>query len=54
MAAHHSVAQVLELRKALEQITDERYANNVSLASIIAGQRAARVPSEVPVGRKTA
>jgi integrase len=53
MTAHYSVAQVLEIRQALELITDERHANNVSLASIIAAQRA-RVPAEVPARRKTA
>jgi len=34
-------AQVLEIRAALELITDERHANNVSLASIIAQRRGA-------------
>jgi integrase len=47
MTAHSSVAQVAEIRQALELITGERNANNVSLASIIAQQRA-RVPGEVP------
>jgi integrase len=47
MTAHYSVAQVLEIRGALELITDERQENNVSLASLIAQQRA-RVPSPVP------
>jgi hypothetical protein len=47
MTAHYSVAQVLEIRQALELIINERHANNVSLASIIAQQRA-RVPAEVP------
>jgi integrase len=46
MTAHYSMAQ--------ELITDERHANNVSLASIITQRRAARVPSEVPGERKTA
>jgi hypothetical protein len=54
MTAHYSMAQVLEIRPALELITDERHANNVSLASIIAQRRAARIPSEVPAERKTA
>lgn len=53
MTAHYSVAQVVEIREALEKITSERHANNVSLASIIAQQRL-RVPAEVPVERKTA
>ena len=35
MTAHCPVAQVVEIRQALELITDERHANNVSLASII-------------------
>lgn len=52
MTAHYSVAQVVEIRAALELITDERYANNVSLASIIAQQKAARVPAEVPTQKK--
>ncbi|HZE60526.1 MAG TPA: hypothetical protein VE085_08220 [Burkholderiales bacterium] len=43
MTAHYSVAQVLELRAAVELITDEKYANNVSLATII---QKSRVPSE--------
>jgi hypothetical protein len=51
MTAHYSVAQVLEIREALELITNERHANNVSLASLIARSR---VPSEVPAARKTA
>ena len=46
MRAQWSVAQAVEIRDALELITDERHANNVSLASII---RAARVPAKVPV-----
>jgi hypothetical protein len=36
MTAHFSMAQVLEIRAALELTTDERHANNVSLKSIIA------------------
>jgi integrase len=48
MTAHYSVAQVLEIRAALELITSERHANNVSLASIIAQQKAARVPAVSP------
>jgi hypothetical protein len=44
---------VLELRNSLELIASERHAHNVSLASIIAAQRAARAPAEVPA-RKTA
>jgi len=35
MTAHYSIAQVVEIREALEKITDEKHANNVSLASII-------------------
>lgn len=54
MTAHYSVAQVVEIRSALELIVDERHAHNVSLASIIAAQRAARVPAVVPAERKTA
>ncbi len=53
MPAHYSVAQVVEIRRALELITDERHENNVSLASLIRAQRAA-VPTEVPTERKTA
>ena len=53
MTAHYSVAQVLEIRAAPELITDERHANNVSLASLIA-QRRTQVRVEVPAGRKTA
>jgi hypothetical protein len=53
MTAHYSVAQVLEIRAALELITSEKHANNVSLASIIHRQRA-RVPVEVPAQKKTA
>jgi integrase len=45
MTAHYSVAQAVEIREALELITDEKHANNVSLASII---RATRVPAKVP------
>jgi hypothetical protein len=45
MTAHYSVAQVVEIREALEKITDEKHANNVSLASII---REAKVPPKVP------
>jgi hypothetical protein len=49
MTAHYSVAQVVEIRKALEKITDEKHANNVSLASII---REAKVPTKVPTEEK--
>ncbi len=49
MTAHYSVAQAIEIREALELITDEKHANNVSLASII---RATRVPAKVPVEEK--
>jgi hypothetical protein len=45
MTAHYSVAQVVEIREALEKITDEKHANNVSLASII---REAKVPTKFP------
>jgi hypothetical protein len=45
---------VLEIRAALELITSERHANNVSLASLIAQQRAARIPSEALAKRETA
>ena len=45
MTAHYSVAQVVEIRQALELIVDERNANNISLASII---REAKVPTKVP------
>jgi hypothetical protein len=49
MTAHCSVAQVVEIREALEKITDERHANNVSLDSII---REAKVPTKVPTEAK--
>jgi len=49
MPAHYSVAQVQEIRAALELITSERHVNNVSLASLIRGQR---VPAEVPTPNK--
>jgi len=49
MTAHYSVAQVVEIREALEKITDEKHANNVSLASII---REAKVPTKVPTEAK--
>jgi hypothetical protein len=39
----------VEIREALEKITDEKHTNNVSLASII---REARVPTEVPTEAK--
>jgi hypothetical protein len=45
MTAHDSVAQVVEIREALDKITDEKHANNLSLASII---REAKVPTKVP------
>jgi integrase len=51
MTAHYSVAQVVELRQALELITDERHAQNVPLSAII---RQSRVPGEVPGEKKTA
>ena len=50
MTAHYSVAQVVEIRQALELITDERHANNVSLASII--REANGVPTKVPTEAK--
>ena len=40
---------MVEIREALEKITDERHANNVSLASII---REAKVPTKVPTEAK--
>jgi hypothetical protein len=43
MTAHYSVALVVEIREALEKITDEKHANNVSLASIL---HEANVPTE--------
>lgn len=49
MPAHYSVAQVVEIRAALELITDERHVQNVSLASLIRDQR---VPAEVPTPKK--
>jgi integrase len=50
MTAHYSVAQVVEIREALEKITDEKHANNVSLASII--REAKEVPTKVPTEAK--
>jgi hypothetical protein len=46
MTAHYSVAQVVEIRDALEKLTEEKHANNVSLASIIREGR--KVPTKVP------
>ena len=43
MTAHYSMAHLFEIRAGLELTTDERHANNVSLASIIAQRRAARI-----------
>jgi integrase len=51
MTAHYSVAQVVEIREALEKIVDEKNVSNVSLASII---ELSRVPGNVPGERKTA
>jgi len=51
MTARYSVAQVVEIREALEKITDEKHANNVSLASII---REAKVPKKSPCKQKAA
>jgi len=48
MTAHYSVTQVVEIREALEKITDENHANNVSLASII---REAKVPHRSKTAR---
>jgi hypothetical protein len=50
MTAHYSVAQVHEIREALERITDEKHANNVSLASLIRDSR--KVPAKVPAEAK--
>jgi len=49
MTAHYSVAQVVEIREALEKTTDEKHANNVPLASII---REGRVPTKIPTEAK--
>ncbi|MGH8732454.1 MAG: hypothetical protein ACREVB_02090 [Burkholderiales bacterium] len=43
MTAHYSVAQMVEIREALEKITDEKHANNVSLASSI---HEAKIPTK--------
>ena len=51
MPAHYSVAQVVEIREALELITSERHAQNVSLASLV---REKRLPAEVPTPKKAA
>ncbi len=44
------MAQVVEIRQALELITDKRRANNVSLASII--REAKAIPTKVPTEAK--
>lgn len=54
MPQHYAVAQVIEIRAALELITDERHAQNVSLATLV---QKSRVPLKVPsttLERKTA
>lgn len=51
MSDHYAVAQVLEIRSALELITTERHAGNVSLASLI---REKSVPAEVPAPKTAA
>jgi integrase len=50
MPQHYAVAQVIEIREALERITDERHAFNKSLATLA---REAAVPAEVPMQRKS-
>ena len=50
ISTHYAVAQVQEVRQALELITDERHASNVSLASLI--RERGLVPTEVPTPKK--
>ena len=49
MTAHYSMAQIVEIRDALELITDERHRSNKSLASHIREKSSPKVPT---VGRK--
>ena len=45
MTAHYSMAQVVEIRDALELITDERHRFNKSLASLIREKSPPKVPT---------
>lgn len=47
MPQHYAVAQIVEIKEALEKITDERHGWNKSLASIMR-DAAGQVPAEVP------
>jgi integrase len=51
MTAHYSVAQIVEIRDALELITDERNRFNKSLATLIREKSPQKVPT---VEKKTA
>ena len=44
MTAHYSMAQIVEIRDALELITDERNRFNKSLASLIREKSPQKVP----------
>ena len=44
MTAHYSMAQIVEIRDALELITDERNCFNKSLASLIREKSPQKVP----------
>jgi hypothetical protein len=48
ITAHSSMAQIVEIRDALELITDERHRFNKSLASLIREKS----PHKVPTARK--
>lgn len=54
MTAHYSQAQVLEVRQALELITEETGQENRSLRSLAKETRARRVPSQSLQQKKTA
>jgi len=50
MTAHYSMAQIVEIRHALELITDERNCFNKSLASLIREKSSQKVPKANRVG----
>ena len=45
MTAHYSMAQIVEIRDALELITDERHRFNTSLASLVREKSPQKVPT---------
>jgi integrase len=53
MTAHYSMAQITELRQALELIADERNRSNRSLASIVREAEVGKVPTKVLASVKT-